>query len=223
MGMADRCACLALFIAPLCVLSAVPPLTEQDRSHRCTHELTGVVQKATSSQIEVAQGTDTLHYAGLVIEHVHQSSMDLLAGDEITVEYSRTASRPFGWVGPQGQNAVMKVGQRVRLWADSEFKLLNPNGFDVLVEPRAPPLRASRQDGLAGTVELTRDLRDGECPWLEPERKLVQGQRFRVFSGHTYGVISPSGVAVQDEGDDGPFFELPADALRRVRDGKDVF
>ena len=79
--------------------------------------------------------------------------------------------------------------------------------------PLEPP---SRRHGLSGVVALTRDVTRKECTWLE--RGLQAGERFRIYTGHTYGVISPEGVAVQpiDAPHDAPFVELPASALERV-------
>ena len=78
------------------------------------------------------------------------------------------------------------------------------------------PLEAPSRRGLSGIVCLTRDVTSDECSWLE--QRLAAGSRFRVYTGHTYGVISPDGIAVQpvDAADDAPFVELPASALRRV-------
>ena len=62
-------------------------------------------------------------------------------------------------------------------------------------------------------VELTRNV--SKHPWLE--RDYPAGTRFRPFSGPTYGVISESGIAVQDLLDcEAPFYEMPANATRVV-------
>jgi len=62
-------------------------------------------------------------------------------------------------------------------------------------------------------VELTRNV--SKHPWLE--RDYPAGTRFRPFTGPTYGVISESGIAVQDLLDcEAPFYEMPASATRVV-------
>lgn len=58
---------------------------------------------------------------------------------------------------------------------------------------------------------LTRNVTKKECPWLE--RDLPSGKEVYEYDGHTYGVISPSGVAVSDKPDTTPFYELPADSV----------
>jgi hypothetical protein len=59
---------------------------------------------------------------------------------------------------------------------------------------------------------LNRDVTRTECPWLKED--LEAGTVVYEFSGHTYGVISYTGVPVQwkDEGNE-HFFEVPMDAV----------
>lgn len=64
-------------------------------------------------------------------------------------------------------------------------------------------------------VELIRNVSSSKHPWLE--RDYPAGTRFRPFTGPTYGVISESGIAVQDLLDcEAPFYEMPASATRVV-------
>ena len=202
--------------------SALPPLPDSTRTFSASHVFTGVVGRAQEVQVTVDHGTDIQHFASILVDEVKTTANPraVRKGEEVTVEYRRTHERPRGWAGPQGQNLVMAIGQRVKAFADADYRLLTPNGFDVLTaedDLADEPPRLLRRHGLEGVVELTRDISSKECHWLE--REFQQGQRFRVFSGHTYGTISKAGVAVQDAASerDGPFFELPADALRNVR------
>ena len=76
---------------------------------------------------------------------------------------------------------------------------------------RPPTLAHSRRHGLSGTVVLTRDVTTQECQWLEND--LIAGERFHVYTGNTFGCISPEGLAVQrlgEEDESSPFMELPA-------------
>lgn len=76
---------------------------------------------------------------------------------------------------------------------------------------RPPTLAHSRRHGLSGTVVLTRDVTTQECRWLEND--LIAGERFHVYTGNTFGCISPEGLAVQrlgEEDESSPFMELPA-------------
>lgn len=158
----------------------------------------------------------------------------LIAGEPVTVE-------------APGNTCPLRIGHRLRLFLDDDFRLLTPNGFDlirgavddddqlswaeVLLALRrnwvaSPWLRKhkptllgqSRVLGLSGAVVLVRDVTKDECRWLD--RDMKRGEKFRVYKGPTYGAISKAGVAVQEAaagemGDEGPFIELPADALRK--------
>lgn len=63
--------------------------------------------------------------------------------------------------------------------------------------------------------ELTRDVTKEECHWLDEDRK--KGTIVYEYVGHTYGCISPHGIAVTSNPDgDIPFFELPHTALIRI-------
>ena len=61
------------------------------------------------------------------------------------------------------------------------------------------------------TYRLSRDVTTAECPWLD--RDFAAGEIVHRYSGHTYGIISPSGVACCDEEGTTPFYEIPIDAL----------
>ena len=71
---------------------------------------------------------------------------------------------------------------------------------------------AHRIREMAKVLGLSRDVSQGECPWLD--RDLPKGTQVWSYSGTTYGVVSPRGVAVTAKVAETPFFELPADALR---------
>ena len=58
---------------------------------------------------------------------------------------------------------------------------------------------------------LIRDITTNECPWLEFD--LHQGDIVHVYHKHTYGCISPGGVAVTTVKGLEPFFEVPEGAL----------
>jgi hypothetical protein len=53
-----------------------------------------------------------------------------------------------------------------------------------------------------------RDLTREECEWLPFD--IPKGTHLREYVGHTYGVITRDGVAVEI---DGRFYEVPRDAL----------
>ena len=97
------------------------------------------------------------------------------------------------------------------------LKLLRDNWLTSRYLREQRPLEPPSRHGLSDVVCLARDVTPEECRWLD--RRFTAGERFRVYRGHTYGVISPGGVAVQheDDPDDAPFVELPASALRNVK------
>jgi hypothetical protein len=181
-----------------------------------------------------------ISYALLIVHDVEKGNLIPLC--EATVECPTTRTEP----GVQ----TLQTGQDVRVYADADFRLLEPDGFDMVSEKedrevvdtrrldswlevrralhanwmsskylrlqRPPQLGRSQRQGLSGRVILTRDITTRECGWLE--RDLLAGEEFRVYTGHTYGVISRQGIAVQalDEVENGPFMELPASALQNV-------
>lgn len=57
---------------------------------------------------------------------------------------------------------------------------------------------------------LLRDVKMSECHWLP--RDLRKGETVSLYQGHTYGCISPGGVAVNVANHQG-FTEIPMDAL----------
>lgn len=61
---------------------------------------------------------------------------------------------------------------------------------------------------------VNRDVSKEECPWLD--HYIRKGLRVYKYRGHTYGCISPGGVAVTAVENVEPFFELPKDALTEV-------
>ena len=88
-----------------------------------------------------------------------------------------------------------------------------------LRKQRPPTLTHARRHGLSGTVVLTRDVTVQECRWLEKD--LTAGERFHVYTGNTFGCISPEGLAVQplsENDESSPFMELPAVRCASSRD-----
>ena len=63
---------------------------------------------------------------------------------------------------------------------------------------------------------VTRDITRKECRWLKED--IPAGTVVYLYDGHTYQCISDAGMAVTNEPDKPPFFELPHDALQRVSD-----
>ncbi len=58
---------------------------------------------------------------------------------------------------------------------------------------------------------LKRDVPQSECPWLDADLK--KGTTVWSYEGYTYGVVTPSGVAVTAKAAETPFFEVPADSV----------
>ncbi len=63
---------------------------------------------------------------------------------------------------------------------------------------------------------LTRDITTHECPWLE--ETVLKDRVVEKYEGATYGCIGPGGMACCYH-QNGPFFELPANALKEVMSG----
>jgi hypothetical protein len=58
---------------------------------------------------------------------------------------------------------------------------------------------------------LTRDVTAIECPWLSAN--LSKGREIYEYCGSTYGCISELGIAVSDQPNMTPYYEVPADAV----------
>ena len=65
-------------------------------------------------------------------------------------------------------------------------------------------------------VTLTRDVTTEECDWLD--RDYLKGEKLFRYDGFTYGVIGEDGVAVSEESQVLPFFEIPRDAIQMEDD-----
>lgn len=64
---------------------------------------------------------------------------------------------------------------------------------------------------------LTRDVTQDEAWWLT--RTLKKGEVLFVYSGCTYGAITPDGTPMSEDGDP-PFFEVPKSALGSRREAE---
>lgn len=60
----------------------------------------------------------------------------------------------------------------------------------------------------------TREVTQRECPWLDAN--IPPGTPVWSYDGHTYGCITPEGIAVTAKQAETPFFELPQDAVRET-------
>ena len=60
-------------------------------------------------------------------------------------------------------------------------------------------------------AKLIRDVLQSECSWLA--RDYTKGEELFQYYGATYGCITPDGVAVTEQPDQTPFFEMPLDAF----------
>jgi|TARA_Y100000310_G_C20548630_1_gene746886 hypothetical protein len=59
--------------------------------------------------------------------------------------------------------------------------------------------------------QLNRSVTTTECPWLDGD--LPEGKVVHRYDGVTYGCITESGVAVTDEPNQTPFYEVPRDSV----------
>ncbi len=64
---------------------------------------------------------------------------------------------------------------------------------------------------MARKGHLNRNLTQAECPWLKKD--LDKGKEVYEFNGYTYGCISDGGIAVSDNPDKNPFYEVPANSV----------
>jgi len=60
-------------------------------------------------------------------------------------------------------------------------------------------------------MKVIRDITKKECSWLD--RDIKKGETVYKYWGHTYGCISPNGVAIVFVKGETPFYEVPKDAV----------
>jgi hypothetical protein len=64
---------------------------------------------------------------------------------------------------------------------------------------------------------ITRDITVAECPWIGAHTSglgLEEGVRVWAYDGPMYGCVSSTGYAVTFDPIEGPFFEVPQNAVR---------
>ena len=61
-------------------------------------------------------------------------------------------------------------------------------------------------------LRMTRNVTQAECKWLD--RDLKEGEVVFEYDGHTYGCVTPTGVAVTMQRNKLPFFEVPGDSVK---------
>lgn len=64
------------------------------------------------------------------------------------------------------------------------------------------------------TGMVVREVSTSECPWLK--WRLNPGRVVYRYFGCDYGACSDKGIAVTDQPDETPFYEIPFDSVRWV-------
>ena len=65
---------------------------------------------------------------------------------------------------------------------------------------------------MARKGHLVRNVTRQECWWLSADL-MEEGKEVYEYAGYTYGCVSSSGIAVSDQPDKNPFYEVPADSV----------
>ena len=68
------------------------------------------------------------------------------------------------------------------------------------------------------TYIVSRRLDKKTCVWFDPGVVFEPGAIVYEFIGHTYGCVGSSGIAITRQRGNGPFLELPRDALELIPD-----
>jgi len=135
-----------LIIVVLCVatlsLAAVPPLSREQLRAEATLVVTGTIKSvATSTNKAGEDRSDTCYRIAIEVQSVEKGDASF-EGRTVEATTWRPAQRPRGWTGDQGQNTKPVEGTSVRchLRADEKdgFKLLTPNGLELLAPATAP-------------------------------------------------------------------------------------
>lgn len=66
--------------------------------------------------------------------------------------------------------------------------------------------------------KLKRTVSTTECPWLD--ENIEKGSIVYKYYGHTYGCISPLGIACTMKEGETPFLEIPRDSLELEEEEK---
>ena len=126
-----KVAVCSLPLAPL-AFAALPPLSPKMLDNAANLVAEGTVEKVEHKVVDVEGGNDLQYSAVLELEKLEKGPV-FAGAKTITVRFRRTGKRPPGWAGPQGQNSVPAVGERIRVYArlgsDGFFHLLEPNGW----------------------------------------------------------------------------------------------
>lgn len=72
--------------------------------------------------------------------------------------------------------------------------------------------QAERSKEMAKVIVTSRVITQMECPWLDVD--IPAGTQLWTYDGHSYGCVSPGGVAVTAKAAETPFFEIPKDAIK---------
>lgn len=133
---------LSLLLATQVALAAIPPMNNEMREMQASHIVEGKVIKLEKVLIKT-HGEDpefkdwnfTAHVD--ISQFIKGETMAEMAVETITVKYWKSARRPRGWTGSQGQNSGMSEGNQVRLFMTKDtdsgtYQLLIPNGWESL-------------------------------------------------------------------------------------------
>ncbi|NJO40793.1 MAG: hypothetical protein HC769_02720 [Cyanobacteria bacterium CRU_2_1] len=135
---------VSLFATATPVQAAIPPLNSTDSHADATHIIIGTVKTISQQEVSTEEGNNYEFVATVEIIQVEKQplhSADLIEtadrhlGDTVEVHYWQTGKRPFGWTGPQGQNAKLPPNTQVRLFlrlgVNDRLSLLEPNGWEI--------------------------------------------------------------------------------------------
>ena len=89
----------------------------------------GQVSALSTEEVSVAGGTDFRTVFRFKV--LRSLKGDLKPGQILQLNLRQTGRRPQGWAGPQGQNALPKEGQEIRVYLNGDH-LLEPNGWESL-------------------------------------------------------------------------------------------
>ncbi len=110
--------------------AALPPLSPERLLDDSSDVVVGDVVEVRTWTERVKYGRDNFSVALVRIESVEKGKLQ--PGVLIEAHFRQTESRSKGWAGPQGQNEILKKGERARLYlrkVDGVYKLLEPNGW----------------------------------------------------------------------------------------------
>ena len=121
------------FITTPQAMAALPPLNSSELMHLATHVVTAEVVAIKTQQANGDYG-DTRFIIHLRVDAIQKQGFALQ--NTLAVTTWQATNRPIGWSGRSGQRRVPVSGGFGQFYLDTQFRMLQPNGWLKLKQPK---------------------------------------------------------------------------------------